>query len=130
MKKLTQASKDLITLFCAALAVFLISYYGNVFLFLVDFFQKKPAALAWIDEILTVLVTFGIGLTVFAWRRWREVKKESAARIKAQEELLRIAETKAETEQIISKQLHCDIEEFKKIEREVIFRRSQSQEKK
>jgi len=39
-----------------------------------------------------------------------------------QEELLKIAETKAETERIICKQLHCDIEEYKKIEKEVLSR--------
>jgi hypothetical protein len=35
--------------------------------------------------------------------------------MKLQEELVRIAETKAETEKIICKQLHCDIEEYKKL---------------
>jgi hypothetical protein len=56
-----------------------------------------------------------IGFAIFSWRRWLELKKESAERIKIQEELVRIANTKAETERIISKQLHFEIEQRKRI---------------
>jgi hypothetical protein len=42
-----------------------------------------------------------------------ELKEETAERIKLQEELIRITETKMETERIISKQLHWELEHRK-----------------
>ena len=116
---LTSASKDLIVVFSAAVCVFVASYFLNIFSFLVRFFEKNPSALAWVDEIITFLLTLSIGFAVIAWRRLQELKKETAERIRLQEELLKSAETRAETERIVSRQLHCDIEELKKIEREV-----------
>ena len=56
----------------------------------------------------------------------REIRKEAAERLRLQEELIKIAETKAETERIICKQLHCDIEEHKKIEQDILFRKAKA----
>ncbi len=109
-KRFTAAFKDLITLVVVTIVLLILSYFFDVFVFLVALFQKNPEAITYIDEIFTLLIALSIGLAVFSWRRWRELKQETAQRIKLQEELIMIANTKAETERIISKQLHCEIE--------------------
>ncbi|MCX5697948.1 MAG: hypothetical protein NTU54_08315 [Candidatus Omnitrophica bacterium] len=118
----TSASKDLVILALITIFIFVLSYFFDVFVFLVEFFRKHPHSVTWIDEIITGLLSLSIGFGIFSWRRWRELKKETAERLRIQEELIKIAETKAETERIICKQLHCDIEEYKKIERDVLSR--------
>ena len=122
--KSTGISKDLAVLGFVSVLVFVLSYFFNVFAFLVEFIQKYPRSITWIDEIIVGLLTLSIGFTIFSWRRWRELKKETAERIRLQEELIKIAETKAETERIICKQLHCDIEEYRKIEKNILSNRS------
>ena len=124
--KTSGALRDLVILGLVAILIFVASYFLNVFTFLVRFFEHNPIALGWVDEIITVLLTLSIGFAVFSWRRWTELKKETAERVKLQEEIVRNAETKAETERIISKQLHCDIEELEKIEMEILARRSKA----
>jgi hypothetical protein len=119
---LTSAPKDLIILTFIVIFVLILSYFFNVFRFLVEFFQKHPHSITWLDEIITGFLTLSIGFAVFSWRRLLELKKETARRLRLQEELIKIAETKAETERIICKQLHCDVEEYKKIERDILSR--------
>jgi len=126
--RFTSAFKDLIILVLITIFVFVLSYFFNVFVFLVDFFQKHPHSITWIDEIITALLTLSIGFAIFSWRRWRELKKETAERLRLQEELIKIAETKAETERIICKQLHCEIEEYKKIEQDILSRKDKVKE--
>ena len=120
------ASRDLAVLTVVAVLVFVLSYFFNVFAFLVRHFQENPSSIIWIDEIVSVLLTLSIGFSVFSWRRWMEIRKETAKRIKLQEELLKIAETKAEVERIICKQLHCDIEEYRKIEKDILSRKGKT----
>jgi hypothetical protein len=108
--RFTTAFKDLVIFAIITIIVLILSYFLNVFLFLVELFQKNPKAITYIDEIITLLFTLSFGLAVFSWRRWRELRRETAERIKLQEELVRIAHTKVETEKIISKQLHTEIE--------------------
>jgi predicted nucleic acid-binding protein len=126
--RFTNTSKDLVILAFIAIVIFVLSYFFDIFIFLVEFFKKHPDAITWVDEIITALLTLSIGFAVFSWRRWFELRKETAERMRLQEELLRIAETKAETERIICKQLHCDIAEYKKIEKDILFRRSKVKE--
>ena len=116
----SSAFKDLVVLVFAVIATLILSYFFNVFIFLAEFFQKHPQSITWIDEIVTGFLVLSMGFAVFSWRRWRELKKETVERLKLQEELVRIAETKAEIERIICKQLKCDIEVYKKIERDVL----------
>jgi len=120
------ASRDLAVLAVIVVLVFVLSYFFNVFAFIVRHFQKTPSSIIWIDEIVSVLLALSIGFSVFSWRRWMEIRKETAKRIKLQEELIRIAETKAEVERIICKQLHCDIEEYRKIEKDVLSRKEKT----
>jgi predicted nucleic acid-binding protein len=120
---ITSPAKDLITLIFAAAFIFTLSYFFNVFGFLMYFFKDNPKAITWVDEIITALLTLSVGFAIFSWRRWVELKRETAERIRLQEELLNIAETKAETERIICKELHCDIEEYKKVEKNISSRR-------
>lgn len=124
MAKLSSSSKDLIILAFIAAFIFILSYFFNAFVFLMELFQKHPKAITWVDEIITGLLTLSIGFAVFSWRRWLELKKETSERLRLQEDLVHIAETKAETERIICKELHCDIEEYKKTEDSVLTRRT------
>jgi len=90
----------------------------------VKLFQKSPSALIYVDEIITGLLTLSIGFAVFSWRRWIELKKETEERIRAERELVHLADTKAETERIISKQLHSEIDvllKYLKEEREMFL---------
>ncbi|MDD5477927.1 MAG: hypothetical protein PHG87_07025 [Candidatus Omnitrophica bacterium] len=116
----SSAFKDLAVLASVVIVTLLLSYFFNVFIFLVEFFQKHPQSITWIDEIITGFLALSIGFAVFSWRRWRELKKETTERLRLQKELIRIAETKAETERIICRELKCDIEVYKKIEQDVI----------
>jgi hypothetical protein len=109
-KRSNTAFKDLIVLVVITIVLLVLTYFFNVFVFLVALFQKNPKAITYIDEIITLFITLSLGLAVFSWRRWRELKQETAQRIKFQEELIMMANTRAETERIISKQLHCEIE--------------------
>ena len=113
--QLTSSAKDLIVIGMCVLVVFILSYYFNLLRFLVELFQKYPNALKSIDEIIIVLLILSIGFAVFSWRRWKELERETDRRLRLQEELLKNAETKAETERIICKQLRREIEERKRI---------------
>jgi len=71
-------------------------------------------------------LTLSVGFAIFSWRRWQELKKETAQRLRLQKELLKLAETKTETERIICRQLQCDIEVYKKIEKDVLSRQAKA----
>jgi glucan phosphoethanolaminetransferase (alkaline phosphatase superfamily) len=114
--RFTSAFKDLVIIGFITIFVFILSYFFNIFIFLVEIYQKHPRAITYLDEIITVLLTLAIGFAVFSWRRWMELKKETAERIRLQEELTKMAETKAETESIINRQLHVEIESRKEAE--------------
>ena len=108
--RLSHASKDSVIVGTAVILVFILSFYFNVFRFIVTSFRKNIIALEWIDEIIMCLLTLSIGLAVFAWRRLKECKKETEKCIVAEKELANMANTRAEAERIISKQLHAEIE--------------------
>jgi len=116
----TDTFKDLVMLVVITIIVLIASYFFNVFVFLIELFQKYPKALTYIDEIIAGFLTLSIGLSIFAWRRWRELRKETAERIKSQEELLRLTATQAEVERIVSKQLHNDMDQMKEDVREIL----------
>jgi len=122
----SSAFKDLVILVFIVIGVLVISYFFNVFVFLAELFQKHPKALTWIDEIITGFLVTSLGLAVFSWRRLRELKKEATERLRLQEELIEIAQTKAEVERIVCKQLHCEIEEYKRIEKDALFNRAKA----
>jgi len=118
------ALKDLAVIAIIFIFVLVLSYHFNVFEFIVKLFQKSPSALIYVDEIITGLLTLSIGFAVFSWRRWIELKKETEERIRAERELVHLADTKAETERIISKQLHSEIDvllKYLKEEREMFL---------
>ncbi|MDD4954934.1 MAG: hypothetical protein PHP17_02715 [Candidatus Omnitrophica bacterium] len=119
--KLSAASKDAIILILVVVLVFILSYFFNVFYFLVQIFSKNSRALLYIDEIVTVLLTACVGMTIFSWRRWREFRNEAAKRLKNQEMLREVAETKAEVERIISKQLRADMDQLKNEVKEILY---------
>ncbi|MBI4708064.1 MAG: hypothetical protein HY761_09095 [Candidatus Omnitrophica bacterium] len=108
--KASAASKDLIIVVVISIFVFILSYFFDAFVFIVNFLEKHPQNIIYVDEVVTGLLALSLGLAFFAWHRWFELKKETAERIKLQEELIRIANIKVETERIISKQLHTEIE--------------------
>ena len=110
---LYSAIRDLVFVIITTISACLISYFFNVFDLIVKFLQKHPEKIFYIDEVIVTLVTLSIGLFLFAWRRWMELKKETTERIKNQEELLRLTTTQAETEKIINRQLHIDMDQMK-----------------
>lgn len=118
--KPSRAARDLVLLAAALLIVLLLSYFFDVFILIVKFLQKYPANIVYVDEVVSFLLTLSIGLAIFAWRRWLELKKETAERIKKQEELIRLADTQAEVERIISKQLRSDMEQLKEDVRQIL----------
>jgi hypothetical protein len=111
----TSAFKDLIIIAIVFVLVLSLSLFFNVFVFILELIKKYPKTLTYVDEVITGLFTLSVGFAVFSWRRWLELKRETAERIRIQEELIKIANTRIETERIISKQLHCEIEERKRI---------------
>jgi hypothetical protein len=112
----SSAFKDLVVLVFISISIFILSYFFDIFVFIVKFLEKYPQKVVYVDEIITALLTLSTTLAIFSWRRWLELKKETAERIKLQEELIKIANTTAETERIISKQLHVEIELRKQLE--------------
>ena len=114
------ALRDLILLAVITILMFVLSYFFDAFIIIVRFLQKYPEKILYIDEVIVTLLTLSIGLAVFAWRRWRELKKETRGRIEKQEELLRLTATQAEVERIISKQLHSDMDQMKQDVREIL----------
>ncbi|MCX5704191.1 MAG: hypothetical protein NT066_06865, partial [Candidatus Omnitrophica bacterium] len=116
----SRATRDLVLLIAITILVLILSYFFDVFILIVKFLQEHPNKIIYIDEVITGLLTLSIGLAIFAWRRWLELKKETAERIKKQEELIRLAATQAEVERIISKQLRSDMDQMKQDVREIL----------
>ncbi|MBU0548456.1 MAG: hypothetical protein KJ710_06290 [Candidatus Omnitrophica bacterium] len=112
--RFTSAFKDLVIIAIVFIFTLTLSLFFNIFSFILKFIKRNPGAITYVDEIITGLFILSVSFAIFSWRRWLELKKETAERIRIQEELIRIANTKAETERIISKQLHCEIEERKR----------------
>jgi hypothetical protein len=116
----SRAVRDLVLLIVITILVLILSYFFDAFVLIVKFLQKYPNKIVYIDEVIMALLSLSIGLAVFAWRRWLELKKETAERIKKQEELLRLTTTQAEVERIISKQLRSDMDQMKQDVREIL----------
>ena len=114
------AAMDLVLLIAVTILVLILSYFFDAFIIIVKFLQKYPDKMVYIDEIIVALLTLSIGLVIFTWRRWLELKKETSERIKKQEELLNLTATQAEVERIISKQLRSDMDQMKQDVREIL----------
>ncbi|MCK9573052.1 MAG: hypothetical protein M0R20_01435 [Candidatus Omnitrophica bacterium] len=119
--KFSAAFRELIILGVVTVFVFMASYFLNIFNFLVKMFYENPKEIVYIDEIITVLLTLSIGFAVFAWRRWLELKRESAQRIRDEEMLREAAETEADVERIVSKQLRSDMDQIKQEIKQILF---------
>ncbi len=107
--------KELLILAAVFVVILVLSYFFDVFYFIIEFVNNHPHSLVYIDEVFMGLLTLAVGFAVFSWRRWVELKKETAQRIKLQEELLNQEIIKNQTERIINKQLHVEIEERKRL---------------
>lgn len=116
----SRVSRDLIMLVAVIVLVLILSYFFGMFTLIVKFLQEHPDKVVYVDEVITGLLTLSIGLSVFAWRRWVELKKETSERIRNQEELLRITATQAEIERIIGKQLRVDMDQMKQDVKEIL----------
>jgi len=123
---ISNTASDLIILFAAVILVFIASYFFNVFTFLVNFFQKNPGALNSVDEIITALLVLSIGFAFISWRRMQELKKETAERIRLQAKMLEDYETKLEMEKVICQGLHYDLEQYRKLEKDVLAKRQEA----
>jgi hypothetical protein len=114
------AVKDLVIIAAITILVFILSYFFDVFIFIVKFLEKYPQNIIYVDEIITVLLTLSIAFAIFSWRRWQELKKETAERIKKQEEIICLNATQAEVERVINKQLRSDREQMKEAMQEIL----------
>jgi len=126
--EISNTAFDLIILAVALTFVFIISFFFNVFGFLVRFFERNPAVLNFIDEIITALLVLSIGLAIISWRRMQELKKETAERMRLQAKIIEDYEIKLETEKIICKGLHYDIEAYRKMEKDILSRRQRARQ--
>ncbi len=106
----SSALKDLVVIAVVFIFIVILSYFFDVFIFIVNFINKYPKAIVYVDEVIVSLLTLSICFAIFSWRRWQELKKETAERIRLQEKLLMLANTKMETERIINKQLRSEID--------------------
>ena len=113
----TKALRDLIIIVIVSIFVFVLSYFFDVFIFIVRFIERHPGSVIYVDEVITALLTLSIAFAVFSWRRLLELKRETSERIRLQEEIIRIADTKAEAERIINRQLRSEIDIRKESER-------------
>jgi two-component system sensor histidine kinase UhpB len=118
--KPSTAFRDLVVVVASTVFVLILSYFFDAFVVIVKFLQRHPDKIVYVDEVITTLLALSIGLAVFAWRRWLELKRETAERIKKQEELLRLTATQADVERIISKQTRSDMEQMKEDVREIL----------
>jgi preprotein translocase subunit SecY len=109
-----RAVKDLGVILFVTVLVFILSFRFNLFSFIVKLFNKYPKAITWIDEFISISITLIVCFAVFSWRRLVELRKETAERIRLQGEIIKAKETQLEIEEIISKQLRCEIEERRK----------------
>jgi hypothetical protein len=114
----TREQKDLVVLGVVFFLALVLSYYFNVFIFIVDFLLKHPSAISYVDEVIVGLLILSIGFAVISWRRLNDCKNESERCIIAEREIAKTADTRAETERIIAKQLHAEIEVLMKYLRE------------
>ena len=119
-KYLSSTGKDLLIIGFILVVIFALSYFFDVFVLIVKFLQQNPSKIIYADEIITTLLTLSIGLALFSWRRWSELKKETSERMKKQAEIIRLTETHAEVERIISKQLHSDIDQMRQDVRQIL----------
>ncbi|MBF0484789.1 MAG: hypothetical protein HQL25_08815 [Candidatus Omnitrophica bacterium] len=118
--QLTSSVKDLIISAIVVILVLVGSHFFNLFFIIVKLFQENPHAITYVDEIISGLVAISICAAVFAWRRWLELKVEAVKRLQLQEEMISNANTKADVERIIAKQLRSELEYHKKIEEELL----------
>ncbi|MDD5618765.1 MAG: hypothetical protein PHG69_06715 [Candidatus Omnitrophica bacterium] len=116
----SRAFWDLVLIIATTIFVLVLSYFFDVFVFIVRFLEQHPRRIIYVDEIVVLLLTLSIGFTVFSWRRWLELKKETAERMKKQDEIIKLTTTQAEVERIISKQLRSDMDQMKYDVREIL----------
>jgi phosphatidylglycerophosphatase A len=85
----TSVFKDLVIIAISLILVFILSYFFDIFIFIVKYIEKHPRKIVYIDEVITTFLTLSIAFAVFAWRRWLELKKETTKRIKLQDEIIK-----------------------------------------
>ena len=67
------ASRDLVIIGVISVVIFILSYFFDIFVFIVRFLEKYPKKIIYIDEVVTILLTLSIAFAIFAWRRWLEL---------------------------------------------------------
>ena len=82
----TKTSRDLVVISVIAIGVLVLSVAFDVVDRFVSWYisHGEPGE---VEEVLVVLLVMGFALTVFSWRRWKEVRREMAERRSAEEGL-------------------------------------------
>ena len=109
--------RDLFIFGIILLLALVAAHYFGVLVFIIEYVDKRPGAVMFLDEFVAGLLVLSIGLFIFLLRKMSELKSETAERMRLQEELLKRCQTEAEMEKIISHQLHVEVEERKRLER-------------
>lgn len=86
--KKTNILMELIAVFCIFVFLLVLSYFFNVFLFIVNLFEKYPHLRTFLDEIIVGFLVIIISSTIFSLRRWIELKKEIVLHKKTEESLI------------------------------------------
>jgi signal transduction histidine kinase len=82
-KWLTSARRDLLLLLALGGVLFFLASLLDAFEAIVVYIHKHEAYE--LDEVITVMILGSVGLAVFAYRRWQEVRTEMAKRIEAEQ---------------------------------------------
>lgn len=103
--------RDLLIFGIILLLALAAAHYFGVLVFIIEYVDRRPGEVIFLDELVAGLLVLSTGLFIFLMRKMHQLKKETVERIRLQEELLNSALTEAEVERIIGKQLHAEIEE-------------------
>lgn len=115
--KTDNTTRELIIFGAALVLVLVVAHLLDLFVFVVNFLDYHRETMFYIDELIIGLAVLSTGLFIFLLRKTVQLKKETAERMRLQEELLKHCQTEAETERIVSRQLHVEVEERKRSER-------------
>lgn len=106
--------RDLFVFAILLLLALLAAHYFGVLVFIIEYVDKRPGAVIFLDEFVAGMLVLSTGLFIFLLRKMAQLKEETAERIRLQEELLKRCQTEAQIEKIISHQLHVEVEERRK----------------
>jgi light-regulated signal transduction histidine kinase (bacteriophytochrome) len=108
-KNSSQSFKDLFAVIAVALLVFSLGYFFDFFEWLIELTRRYDAKA--LDEYVAVLILLLISVSVFSFRRWRELQLEVIQREKA-EEAVRILNKELESNVVKLVEANQELDSF------------------